>query len=149
MNLIKCIGLILIFILGILITPILWVISLFVPKDKTTYYHNLRNFIHHDCACDSNWHDSFISHVDFEKIDKIIFNQFKPLEHTKWYSPIPKVKFLFYEYGAENPEGGFIYECKACNQLWELSYPENAYRGYFKGIDLNKEEIKKYLKGIK
>lgn len=112
----------------------------------TVYYHNVRCFSHHNCNCDFSWYDSFHSQVDFEKFDRTILNLFKPLGHTEWYSPKPKIKFLFYEYGAENPEGGFIYECKTCNQLWELSVPENAHRGYFKGIDLNKEEIEKYLK---
>jgi hypothetical protein len=146
MDLIKGIGLILIFIFGIIIQPIFWFVSLFIPKDKIVFYHNVRHFVHHNCDCDDCWHHSFLSQDEFEKIDKTILNLFNPLGHTEWYSPKPKVKFLFYEYGAENPEGGFIYECKNCNQLWELSVPDNAYRGYFKGIDLNKEEIEKYIK---
>ena len=146
MNLLKGIALILIFIFRILIQPFFWVVLLFIPKDKTVYYHNVRCFSHHNCHCDSSWQESFFSQVDFENFNKKILSLFNPLGHTVWYTPKPKVKFLFYEYGAENAEGGFIYECKTCNLLWELSDPDNAYRGYFKGIDLNKEEIEKYLK---
>lgn len=146
MNILKGITLVLIFIFGILIQPFLWLISNFVPKDKSIYYHNLRKFEHSKCNCNSLWYNSFVSQNEFEKLYSGILNQFNPIGHTAWYSPIPTVKFLFYEYGAQNAEGGFIYECKACNHLWELSYPENAYRGYFKGIDLNKEMIKRYIK---
>lgn len=145
MNLIKGIGLILIFIFGIIIQPVLWFISLFKSKDNTVYYHNVRSFVHHNCNCDSHWYDSFISQIDFDRLDKTTLDLFYPLGATQQYSPKPKVSFLFYEYGAESSEGGFIYKCKTCNKLWELSYPENAYRGYFKGISLNEEEIKKHL----
>jgi hypothetical protein len=65
---------------------------------------------------------------------------------TAYYKPKPKVNFLFYEYGAQEWEGGFIYKCNSDGKLWELSVPENAYRGYFKGINLSEEEIKEYLK---
>jgi hypothetical protein len=146
MNLLKGIGLILIFLLGVLIQPILWFLSLFVSKDKSLYYHNLRNFTHHKCSCDSHWHNSFSSQIDFEKLDSKLLQLYTPLGHTEWYNPKPKVKFLFYSYGGEDPEGGFIYECKTCTKLWELSDPENAYRGYFKGIDLDKDGVNKYLK---
>ena len=146
MNILKGIGLILIFLFGVLIQPILWLIAFFIPKDESVYYHSVRRFVHHECGCDSNWHDSFFSQADFEELDRKILNQFNPVGHTEWYSPKPKVKFMFYEYGAENAEAGFIYECKSCNRLAELSVPENAYRGCFKGINLDKDEIKKYLK---
>ena len=146
MNILKIFILILIVLFGILIQPLLWLIALFVPDDKSIYYHTLRSFTLHNCKCDSNWHNSFLSQMDFEELDKKNLTQFKPIGHTLRYSPKPKARILIYEYGAQKSEGGFIYECISCNKLWELSHPENAYRGYFKGINLDLESIKRYLK---
>ncbi|WP_422348517.1 hypothetical protein [Flagellimonas sp.] len=146
MNLIKTIGIILIFILGLLIQPILWFVSLFVPDDKTSYYHNTRSFVRHNSICDKYWHDLFHSEMEFQEFETKMTSEFVPIGATSHYEPKPKVKFLFYQYGAQEWEGGFIYKCKSDGKLWELSVPENAYRGYFKGIDLNEKEIEEYLK---
>lgn len=145
MSAINGLVLILIFIFGILVQPILWFISLFVAKDKTIYYHHVRRFVHHECDCDSTWYESFSSEVEFQKLEKFLLSLFQPIGQIKMYSPKPKVTFWYYEYGAESPEGGFIYSCKNCNQLWEMVVPDNANRGYFKGITLNQEEIGNYL----
>jgi len=117
-----------------------------VSKDKTQYYHHKRHFSHHKCSCDSYWQDAFLSEVDFKLSEDYLLDKFNYIGETVWYDPKPKVTFLGFEYGAENVEGGYIYTCKTCAKLWELSPPENAYRGYFKGVNLREEEMKKYLK---
>lgn len=138
--------LIIIFLVGIIVNPFLWFISLFIADDKTEYYHTIRKFVRGKNNCNEYWHDSFPSESDFKKFEKILEEKFKPIAHTISYSPKPKIKFLIYAYGAENWEGGYIYECIDCKTLWELSWPENAYRGYFKSINLNKSNIEEYLK---
>ncbi|MBA6157198.1 hypothetical protein H3Z83_11805 [Tenacibaculum sp. S7007] len=143
-DILKSILLILIFLIGIIVSPFLWFISLFIGNDKTEYYHTIRKFIRREDNCNEHWNESFHSESDFIKFEKILEKKFTPIAQTISYSP--KVKFLIYEYGAENWEGGLIYECANCKSLWELSHPENAYRGYFKSINLNKNEIEKYLK---
>lgn len=146
MNLIKIFGLVLIIILGFIIQPILWFVSLFVSEDKTSYYHHIRSFIRHKSPCDEYWHDLFNSEVEFSEFETNMNTNFTLIGTTAYYKPKPKVNFLFYEYGAQEWEGGFIYKCNSDGKLWELSVPENAYRGYFKGINLSEEEIKEYLK---
>mgnify|MGYP000209278416 CR=1 FL=1 len=141
----KSILLIIILLFGIIINPFLWFISLFISNDTSEYYHTVRKFIKINKKCSEYWHNSFASEYDFIQFEKKIIHKFKPISHTISYSPKPKVQFLFYEYGAESWEGGFIYECIECKSLWELSHPENSYRGYFKSINLNKDSIVKYL----
>lgn len=145
-NILKSILLIIIFLIGIVINPLLWFISIFKASDKTKYYHTIRKFVHKKNNCDKHWKSSFPSQSDFIEFENKLDKEFKLISQTISYSPKPKVKFLIYEYGAENWEGGYIYECIKCKSLWELSHPENAYRGYFKSINLNKNEIEKYLK---
>ena len=135
-----------IFLIGIIINPFLWFISLFKGNDKTEYYHTIRKFVRGKNKCNEHWSVSFPSKSNFIQFEKILEQKFTPIAQTISYSPKPKVKFLIYEFGAENWQGGFIYECIDCKTLWELSHPENADRGYFKSINLNKNEIDKYLK---
>ncbi|MGM1057534.1 MAG: hypothetical protein ACQEWG_16730 [Bacteroidota bacterium] len=142
----KTIGLFIVFLFELILRPFLWFASLFASDEKTTYYHNVRDFVHHKCICDNYWYDSFKSERVFEEFESKMINDFIPVGATAYYEPKPKVTFLFLQYGAQDWEGGFIYKCKTCKNLWELSDPDNAYRGYFKGINLDLEEIKEYLK---
>lgn len=146
MDLIKTIVIVLIFILGLLIQPILWFVSLFVADDKTRYYHNTRSFIRHNSLCDKYWKDLFHSEAEYRDFETKMTAEFILIGAISHYEPEPKVKFLFYEYGAQKWEGGFIYKCKSNGKLWELSVPDYAYRGYFKEINLNEKEIKEFLK---
>lgn len=145
-NILKLILLYIIILFGIIVKPFLWFISLFIANDKTEYYHTIRKFIHTKNNCKKYWKESFPSESDFIEFEKKLNTEFTPIAPTISYTPKPKVKFLIYEYGAETSEGGYIYECNACKTLWELSEPDNAYRGYFKSINLHKTEIDNYLK---
>lgn len=133
------------FFTAVLINPFLWFISLFKKEDESIYYHTTRRFIPFENDCEKFWRTSFDSASEFAQFEKWIAKNFRPVGPTKHYQPKPKVRFLFYEYGAQNWEGGYIYECNQCNTLWELSEPDHAWRGYFKSINLNKEEIVSYL----
>ena len=142
----KGIGFILIVIFGLLINPILYLIGLFIPEDKTSYYHRVRKFIFLSNNCCSGYYeDSFTSEGDFKDFDKEYFKKFSPHGNVNPYSTKPKVKFLFYEYGSETKLGGSVSNCKTCGQLWELSEPDLYWRGYFKPIDIEPVELKKYL----
>src|SRR5690606_2529421 len=145
-NILQSILLIIIFLVGIIVNPFLWVISQFIGNDKTEYYNTIRKFVRGKNNCAEFWKKSFPSESDFTKFEKILEKKFTPIAQTISYSPKPKVKFLIYEFGAQEWEGGYIYECIDCNTLWELSWPENADRGYFKSINLNKNNIEEYLK---
>lgn len=145
MGLFKGIALFLTFILGIIVQPILWLVSRFVPEDKTLYYHNKRKFTFKSCSCDDLWHASFESEVEYQQFDKELLKSFMAIGHTKHYVPKSQVKFLFYEFGAQDAEGGFIFECKTCRALWELSIPDHANRGYFKAINMGLPEMEEYL----
>ena len=145
MAILKGIFLFLFIILGLILQPIFWLIALFIPNDKTIYYHTIRKFKDHNINGNLK-HTSFISQEDFEKLESKLLSTHETIGIIRPYETKPKIKFLGFIYGAQTPEGGEILKCKTSGNLWELSVPDNAYRGYFMGINLSEDEIKEYLK---
>lgn len=137
---------VILFVMGIFIKPILWLISRFIPEDTTLYYHNCRQFKQPNCTCKTHGYNKFTSQAEYNDFKEQELVNFEFLGEIKPYNTKPKVQFLGFAYGAQHPEFGWIFSCKTCHTLWELSHPENAYRGYFKGIQLNKVDIQTFIK---
>ncbi len=75
--------------------------------------------------CDKCFNDeikSFATQVDFEEFD---------LTLTKKIANDKSMKMGAFVNIAWKDIGYQVYECLVCGQLWKLSTPDNAYRGYF------------------
>ena len=72
---------------------------------------------------------AFTTHLDFTKTDALLN---KLTESTKL-----------------NYEGNFTYLCLFCGTKWELSPPDNAYRGYLKKVSKRAQEIQELRRKLK
>ncbi|MFY0631092.1 MAG: hypothetical protein JXR05_11975 [Flavobacteriaceae bacterium] len=141
----KFLALVLILFFGIFINPILKWVAKFKPEDNTRYYHRVRKFDAPNECCRKYIYNTFESENIFKEFDKDYSKLFNVISHIKSYEVKPKATFLYYQHTDEFPAHGIIHQCKACNKVWELDWPENAHRGYFKPINLTLEEITPYL----
>ena len=48
-----------------------------------------------------------------------------------------------------NYEGNFTYLCLLCGAKWELSLPDNAYRGYLKKVSKRAQRIQELRRKLK
>jgi hypothetical protein len=147
MGFIKIILLFLYIILGFIIHPLLWIIAQFKKDDDFPYYHRIRTFDAPNECCRPFVYDSFPSEEIHQKFDEKMLNAFKIIGHLEDYQIKPTVQFLGFEYhkGNEHPATGMILQCKTCRKLWEYNWPDQAYRGYCKPINLTFDEIAYFL----
>ena len=90
---------------------------------------------------------SFKTYHDWDKFEvdfKAVFNS--PRRLNRLYCE-PDYKFLGIEFGTHSINGSIIYECKSCKTKWELSYPENTWRGYFIPLEWN-DKCEKYVEPV-
>lgn len=76
--------------------------------------------------------DQFLSQSEFEVFIKQLSQ--KDIELVKEREGnLGKSKFTIFGigFGGSIDYGYKVYKCKYCGQLWKLSVPDNAWRGYF------------------
>src|SRR6188508_3160316 len=86
----------------------------------------------------------FSSQSIFEKIwnelkSKLSNDKLIQLSDFEGYFSKPFIRLGTFSLGSKSFNGCKVYQCKYCSQIWNLAYPENAFRGF-----LLKEE--NYLK---
>jgi hypothetical protein len=90
-----------------------------------------------ECSACSNWMREFFStETEYLGLDLQIEQQaFKHLKTIPGGFSNPKYEFMGVGVGGRTFWGAEIYACRRCGQIWELSVPDMAHRGYFKPIE--------------
>tara|TARA_B100001093_G_C26292793_1_gene785989 strand:+ start:226 stop:510 length:285 start_codon:yes stop_codon:yes gene_type:complete len=80
--------------------------------------------------------ESFPSQSSFDRLDHDLMSQFNFIGSILPHSSKPDIEILSFRFGSKSFTGADLYNCKSCNIDWELSSPDNAWRGYFLPIEL-------------
>ncbi len=128
----------------LLVVPFFWSIYVmlkalgFVDPQPDTTFSAYRTFLPHTagcCDCAPFYHTQFWSEQTFERFYQKSRSHFVPYAVVPGESGSPDWEAFGIGFGgSDGYTGGEIQQCRTCECLWELSWPENAWRGYFKPI---------------
>jgi hypothetical protein len=90
-----------------------------------------------NCSACSKWmRESFSTETEYLGLDfQLKQEAFKHLKTIPSGFSNPKFEFMGIGFGGRTFMEAEIYACMRCDQEWELSRPDMAYRGYFKPIE--------------